>query len=258
MGKLISLECLESGVAKLTLDNPPLNVNSIEMTDEIDEALDQIVSDPSVRVVVITGAGDRAFCAGSDVKEFPKILDDMPAKKTRKENHVLDRIEGLKKPVICAISGYALGSGCEIAISCDFRFMAEDAKIGLPEIALGTFPAGGGLLRLPRLVGAGKAMEIMFFGEHLSAKTAKEIGLVDYVTPAGECLKEAIAFAERIAAKPAQAIQAIKSGVRASLAMSHKDALEFNYSLMNQIAKTEDFSEGIQALIEKRKPVFKQ
>ncbi len=257
MGNLIRLERLETGVAKLILDNPPLNVNSIQMTDEIDEALNEIASDPSMRAVVITGAGTRAFCAGSDVKEFPKILDDMPAKKTRKENQVLDRIENFQKPVICAISGYALGSGCEIAISCDFRFMAEDAKIGLPEIALGTFPAGGGLFRLPQLVGVANALEVMFFGEHLSAEKAKEIGLIDRIAPAGECLKDAVAFAERIAAQPAQAIQAIKTGVRASLSLSHEDMLEYNFRLMNEIAKTEDFSEGIQALIEKRKPRFK-
>lgn len=161
---LITVDRVRLGVAKLTLNNPPLNLNSIEMTRELEKALADIENDNSIRVVVITGAGDRAFCAGSDVHEFPEILDKFVERKLRKENVVFDAVEDLSKPVIAAIEGVALGGGCELAMACDIRVMSETARIGLPEVNLGVFGGSGGLIRTPKLIGLSRTMELMFLG----------------------------------------------------------------------------------------------
>ena len=255
--KLIIVEYAESGVAKLILNNPPLNLNSMEMTRQLGNALSELEADDSVRAVVITGSGEKAFCAGSDVKEFPRIMDNFVGKKLRRENEVFDSVETLSKPVIAAIEGIALGGGCELAMACDIRIMAENAKIGLPEINLGVFGGSGGLFRTPKLVGTSQAMELMFLGKFISAQEAERIGLVNHVSPAGESVQMAVSLAEKIACQPFEAIKAIKKGVRECIRLSHEEALELNFNLTDHVFNTDDCKEGVSAFLEKRKPKFK-
>lgn len=254
---LILLESLSSRIAKITLNNPPLNLNSMEMTRQLECAITRIAEDESVRVAILTGEGDKAFCAGSDIKEFSAISDDFVGKKLRKENEVFDSVENLGIPVIAAIEGVALGGGCELAMACDIRIMSETARIGLPEINLGVFGGSGGLFRTPKLIGLSRAMELMYLGDAISAHEAEKIGLINHVAPAGESLGTAISLAERIAQKPIAGLKAIKKGIRECLRMPHKEALELNFALTDLVFKTDDCQEAVSAFLEKRKAVFK-
>jgi enoyl-CoA hydratase len=256
--KKLIVEHLENGVVKLILNNPPLNLNSMELTRQLEQALSDLASDDSVRAVVLTGTGEKAFCAGSDVKEFPGILDDFVGKKLKRENKVFDSIENLNKPVIAAIEGIACGGGCEIAMACDIRIAAENSKLAFPEINLGVFPGSGGLFRLYKLVGPSRAMELMYTGKFISAHEAEQIGLINRVVPAGESVKAALSLAEEIANKPAEGIKAIKRGVRESMYLPHEEALLLNYELTDHVFKTEDCAEGVRAFFEKRPPKFKK
>lgn len=253
---LVTVDRVRPGVAKLTLNNPPLNLNSLTMTRQLENALSDLENDMDVRVVVITGAGERAFCAGSDVHEFPGILDHFVEEKLRKENVVFDAVENLSKPVIAAIEGIALGGGCELAMACDIRVMSETAKIGLPEVNLGVFGGSGGLIRTPKLIGMSRTMELMFLGESITAAEAERIGLVTHVVPPGQSVQVAVTLAEKIAGKPFEAIKAIKKGVRECYGMAHKDALELNFELTELVFHSPDCKEGVSAFLEKRSPKF--
>lgn len=252
----VLVDRLGSGIAKLVLNNPPLNLVTLELTRRLTEALDELEQDGSVRAVVVTGAGDRAFCAGSDIKEFSAVRDQVVEKKLAKENEAFDRFEFLSKPVIAAVEGMAYGGGCEIAMACDVRIMAENATIGLPEIRLGVVPGSGGLFRLPRLVGPGRAMELMYLGKFISANEAERIGLVNEVVPAGEALSRATDLAREIARQPRAAISAIKRAVRESTVLPHDAAVGLTLELSDHLFKTEDCREGIEAFFEKREPRF--
>lgn len=254
----IIVDRLPNGVARITLNNPPLNLVTLEMSRQLEETLNRLDSDDSVRVVVLTGAGDKAFCAGSDIKEFPQVWDEVIDKKLKKENAAFSRIEFLSKPVIAAIEGIACGGGCEITLACDIRIIADNAKIGLPEIKLGVFPGSGGLFRLPRLIGASRAAELMYLGHFISAREAERIGLVNRVVPAGEAVDEAVRLATEIAGQPFEAVKAIKKGVRESASLSHDEAVELTLELSDIVFKTEDCAEGVQAFFEKRAPNFKR
>jgi enoyl-CoA hydratase len=236
---LVVIERLGYGVGKLSLNNPPLNLVTLELTQQLMESLDELERDDSVRVVVVTGAGDKAFCVGSDIKEFPAVRDRVVEKKLAKENEAFDRLEFLSKPVIAAIEGMAYGGGCEISMTCDLRIMADDAKIGLPEIKLGVVPGSGGLFRLPRLVGPARAMELMYLGKFLNAHEAERIGL-----------------GQEIARSPKAGLAAIKQAVRESRVLSHDAALQLTLQLSEQLFKTTDCEEGIEAFFQKREPKF--
>lgn len=253
---LIAVDRVRPGVVKLTLNNPPLNLNSIAMTGQLERALADIENDSSVRVVVITGTGEKAFCAGSDVHEFPEILDQFVERKLRKENVVFDAVENLSKPVIAAIEGIALGGGCELAMACDIRVMSETARIGLPEVNLGVFGGSGGVIRTPKLIGMSRTMELMFLGESITAAEAERIGLVTHVVPAGQSVEFALALADKIAGKPFEAIKAIKKGVRECYGMNHQEALALNFKLTELVFHSPDCKEAVSAFLEKRPPKF--
>ena len=153
------MERLAGGVAKLTLNNPPLNLVTLEMTEHLIEALDELEGDDAVRAVVVTGAGEKAFCAGSDIKEFADVRDRVVEKKLARENEAFGRFESLSKPTVAAIEGLAYGGGCEISMACDLRITGEGAKFALPEVRLGVVPGSGGLFRLPELVGPAAGYE---------------------------------------------------------------------------------------------------
>lgn len=256
MSQKIRLEKLANKVAIVYLDNPPLNVLTLDMTQRLINLFSEIEEDDQVRVVIITGTGEKAFCAGADINEFVAVRDKVIEKKLAKENEALLKIEKLSKPVIAAMDAVALGGGCEIALACDIRIIAENAKIGLPEIKLGVFPGSGGLYRLPKIVGMSHAMEMMYTGDSITAKEAYFTGLVNHVTEPKQALNFAKMIAEKIAQQPKHALAAIKSGVRKSMEITRDEAIQYNLVLSDQVFKSPDCEEGIKAFFEKRKPQF--
>jgi enoyl-CoA hydratase len=254
--RLVLVERVEGGVAKLTLNNPPLNLVTLEMTRQLIEALNGLEGEASVRAVVVTGAGEKAFCAGSDVKEFEAVRDRVVEKKLARENQAFSSFETLSKPVVAAIEGLAYGGGCEISMACDLRIVAEGARIALPEVKLGVVPGSGGLFRLPELVGPARAMELMYLGEPISAHEAERLGLVNEVVPDGEALSRALEVARRISRQPKEAVAAIKRGVRQSARLTRAEAVRLTLELSDHLFRTEDCAEGIRAFFEKRKPRF--
>lgn len=253
---MIQVERSEDRVAVVYLDNPPLNLLTLQMTQRLIDLFSELEEDDGVRAVVIAGTGRKAFCAGADIKEFAAVRDDVVEKKLRKENEALARIEGLSKPVIAAMDGSALGGGCEIALSCDLRILAEDARIGLPEIKLGVFPGSGGLYRLPRIVGLSSALRMMYTGDLLTAREAHAIGLVDEVAEPGRALAAARELAARIARGPRHALAAIRAGVRRSLEVTRDEAIRYNLELSDRVFRTPDCAEGVDAFFQKRAPRF--
>lgn len=253
---MIRLEKLDNRVAVVYLDNPPLNILTLEMTQRMISLFAELEEDDGIRVVIITGAGEKAFCAGANIKEFALVRNQVVEKKLRDENQALLKIETLSKPVIAAMDGIALGGGCEIALACDIRIISENAKIGLPEIRLGVFPGSGGLYRLPKIVGMSNALEMMYTGDVLTAEAARDIGLVNHVTRKEKALTFAKALAEKIANQPRQALAAIKAGVRASMEITQDKAIQYNLELSDKVFKTSDCEEGINAFFEKRAPKF--
>jgi enoyl-CoA hydratase len=253
---LVLVERSKGGVAKLTLNNPPLNLVTLEMAQRLIEALEDLDGDGSVRAVVVTGAGDKAFCAGSDIKEFAAVRDRVVEKKLARENRAFGGFELLPKPVIAAIEGLAYGGGCEISMACDLRIIAVSATMALPEVKLGVVPGSGGLFRLPQLVGPARAMELMYLGDPISAREAERMGLVNEVVPDGETLPRALDIARRISRQPKEAVAAIKRGVRESVQLTREEAVQLTLELSDRVFKTEDCAEGIRAFFEKREPHF--
>lgn len=256
MSQKIRLEKLANKVAIVYLDNPPLNILTLEMTQRLISLFSEIEEDDQIRVVIITGAGEKAFCAGADINEFVAVRDKVIEKKLAKENEALLKIETLSKPVIAAMDAVALGGGCEMTLACDIRIIAENAKIGLPEIKLGVFPGSGGLYRLPKIVGMSHALEMMYTGDSLTAKEAYRIGLVNHVTEPKQALNFAKMIAEKIAQQPKHALAAIKAGVRKSIEITQDEAIQYNLELSDQVFRSPDCEEGIKAFFEKRKPQF--
>lgn len=254
---MIRLEKSKSKVAVVYLENPPLNVLTLDGTQRLISLFAEIEEDDQIRAVIITGAGNKAFCAGADIHEFVAVRDQVVEKKLKEENKALLKIETLSKPVIAAMNGITLGGGCEIALACDIRIMAENVKIGLPEINLGVFPGSGGLYRLPEIVGMAHALEMMFTGEFLTANEAYRIGLVNHVTEPNQALTMAKKLAEKIARQPKASLAAIKAGVREALKVTREEAIQYNLELSDQVFKTPDCEEGVKAFFEKRPPQFK-
>lgn len=254
--KQLYLEHLPGGIARIVWNNPPLNLTTMALMARFEQLLIQVEADNAVRVLIIAAEGTRAFCVGSDIKEFPQIADNFVEKKLRRENAVFSRIETMKKPVIAAIQSHALGGGCEMALACDFRVMEVNATIGQPEINLGTFPGSGGVFRLPRLVGPAKAMEMLCLGTALSAQQALDCGLVHRIAPAGQTSDTAYALAHELSCKAAFAIACIKQTVHACASQTPEEAVELSLCLSEEIFKTKDSAEGVRAFMEKRKPRF--
>lgn len=254
--RLVLVERLAGGVAKMTLNNPPLNLVTLEMTERLIEALDELEREDAVHAVVVTGTGEKAFCAGSDVKEFADVRDRVVEKKLARENEAFGKLESLSKPTVAAIEGLAYGGGCEISMACDLRITGQGAKFALPEVRLGVVPGSGGLFRLPELVGPARAMQLMYLGEPIDAREAERIGLVNDVVPDGEALMRALDFARSISRRPKEALAAIKHGVRESLHSSREDSIGLTLELSDRLFQTEDCAEGIRAFFDKREPRF--
>ena len=206
---------------------------------------------------MLTGAGEKAFVAGADIKELAVLTPVSGRELARRGQRLFTRIEQLGKPVIAAINGFALGGGCELALACTFRFAADTAKIGLPEITLGLFPGYGGSVRLPRLIGKARAMEIILTGKPVTADEAFRVGLVNRVVPAASLVAEAKAFAAELAAKAPIALRYAMEAIERGLEMPFDEALELEATLFGLVSSTADMREGTTAFLEKRKAVFK-
>ena len=252
---LVTTELAER-VALLTINRPDKrNALNGPTRSALIAALDAIRTDDAVRVVVITGAGDKAFIAGADIGEF-EGRTPVDQFRVMKGPSVFDAVESFPKPVIAMINGFALGGGCELAMACDFRVAADSAKLGQPEVNLGIIPGGGGTQRLPRLVGSGNAYKLLFTGELIDAAEALRIGLVDEVVPAAQLRERVFALAKMIAEKSPVALQLIKEAVCGSLRTSLDDGLRLETTLFGVAFASEDKVEGVQAFLQKRKAEF--
>ncbi len=246
------------GIGWITINRPEkLNAMNIETIEELRAAFREFGDDAEVRAVIFTGAGEKAFIAGADISEFIHLDAEKGREYSRRGQDLTATIENFPKPVIAAINGYALGGGTEFALACHVRLASENAKLGQPEVKLGIIPGYGGTQRLARLVGKGKAMEMILSGRIVEAGEAGEIGLVNKVVPAGELLSAAEAMAkEMIKNAPlalAYSIEAINHGLDRTLA----GGLELEAEIFGRSCATEDFREGAKAFIEKRKPDFR-
>jgi enoyl-CoA hydratase/carnithine racemase len=245
-------------IAIVTVNRPKvLNALNSQTMDELRRAMLSFRHDDSVRAVVITGAGEKGFIAGADINELAVQSPTSGRDHAMRGQHVLDLIENLGKPVIAAINGYALGGGCELAMACTIRIAADTAKIGQPEINLGLIPGYAGSQRLPRLIGAGRALELLLTGEQITAAEAHRLGLVNRVVPAANLPAEARTLAAALAAKAPIAVRYIIDSVHKGLQMSFGDAQVFEATLFGLVASTEDMREGTRAFLEKRKAEFK-
>jgi enoyl-CoA hydratase len=245
------------GIGYVTINRPDkLNALNGAVMRELDDVFTSIADDDEVKVVILTGAGEKAFIAGADINELA-VQAPVPGKETAEYGQeVLSFIEDLGKPVIAAINGYALGGGCEIAMACTLRIASENAKLGQPEVKLGLMPGYGGTQRLPRLVGKGRALELILTGEMISAEDAYRIGLVNHVTSGEELLPTAEKIARQIMANAPLAIRFCLEAVNSGLEMSQDEAMRFEATLFGLACTTEDMREGTQAFLEKRKANF--
>ena len=258
MSSNIGIE-IDQGVALLTMNNPPLNVATLQSTRQFNEALDGLASNGEVLVLVVRGSGERAFSAGSDISEFPDYLaaGNVVEKKLRYENETMVKLERFPKPTVAALNGLAFGGGLELAVCCDLIVADETANLALPEIKLGVFPGSGGTLRVTRRGGPGRAKEMMFLGEPISAAQALEWGLVNRVAAKGQATYEALALARELAARPNIALQACKKAIDEGAEMPDDEAIEQVLSLMEKTFASDDGQEGVRAFFAKEEPKFK-
>lgn len=245
-------------VAILTLSNPKKkNAINFQMMDEMHNALDQIEANKEIRSLLIWGGGD-VFCVGMDITrgrtgEVVSPTDNVVA---RKLHTLYNRIEKLPMPVIAAVEGYALGGGFELALACDIRLFSENAKVGLPELNIGTIPCGGGTQRLPRIVGAGKAKELIFTCDRIDAAEAYNLGVANKVVPSSDLFNEAVSLAERLAKKAPLAIGMAKHAVDAGLEVDLQTGLMLESRNSSLLRQTADYTEGVAAFVQKREPEF--
>jgi enoyl-CoA hydratase len=247
-----------NGVAVVTLHNPPLNLVTLELTRQLKETLVQLAADPAARVMVVTGAGDRAFCAGSDIKEFPEMMAPgaVVAKKLRAENEAYSLVDDFPKPTIAALNGLALGGGLELAVCCDLVVAETGNVVGLPEIKLGVFPGSGGTIRVTRRIGEGRAKEMMYFGDPVPVETALAWGLINRVVAKGESLRVANAMARTLATRPGFALQMCKCSIDMAFDMAEDAAVERSFALSDRVFSSADCKEGVRAFFAKEAPHF--
>ena len=248
----------DGAVAIVTINRPKvLNALNAQTLDELSRVIVELKQDESARVVILTGAGDKSFVAGADINELAVQTPTSGREHALAGQHVFDAIENMGKPVIAAINGYALGGGCELAMACTLRIAADTAKLGQPEITLGLLPGYAGTQRLPRLVGTGKALEMILTGALVGAEEAQRIGLVNRVVPAAWLMVEARKLADQLATSAPIAMRYIISAVNKGVEMPFAEACQYEATLFGLIASTDDMREGTTAFLEKRKPEFK-
>ena len=244
-------------IAVLTINRPKaLNALNADTLTELSTALDELGRDSNVKVVILTGGGEKAFVAGADIAQM-KELSPLEGRRFAQLGHATFRkIELLSQPVIAAINGFALGGGCELAMACDIRLASETAKFGQPEVTLGLTAGFGGTQRLPRLVGKGLASEMLFSGDIIDAQEAYRIGLVNHVYPVATLMEEALKLANRIAGRAPAGVQLSKSAIQRGINMDIDSAQAYEAEVFALTFSTQDQKEGCGAFLERRKPVF--
>ncbi|MCB2199534.1 enoyl-CoA hydratase/isomerase family protein [bacterium] len=247
---------VSEGIATITIDNPKANALSRQVIKELDRAFAEVKGDADVKAVILTGAG-RMFVAGADIGELNKLSPLEAMEYSRSGQHLMTRIESLAKPVVGAINGFALGGGCEIAMSCTLRIATDAAKFGQPEVKLGLIPGFGGTQRLPRLVGPGPALELLLTGDMIDATEAHRLGLVNKVVEGDKLMDEARELANKLAAVGPVALQLTKDAAYRGMTMSASDGMRLEADLFGLAFATEDAKEGTAAFLEKRAADFK-
>jgi enoyl-CoA hydratase/carnithine racemase len=248
---------LTDGIATVTLNRPEVhNAMNERMREELTRCFGDIAAGGDVRVVVVTGAGERAFSAGADIREFVAPQVPVRFRDGRRRVDFRAAMDRCAQPIIAAIGGFALGGGLELALACDIRIASEDSQLGLTEVNLAIIPGGGGTQRLPRLVGRGKALEMILTGGRVDAGEALRIGLVERVVPAGEAFAAAQALARALAEKAPVALRYAKEAVVKGLGLPLDDGLRLENDLATLLRTTDDRVEGAKAFLEKRKPRF--
>jgi enoyl-CoA hydratase len=248
----------DGAVAILTINRPKvLNALNTPTMDELRRAVLEVKHDAAVRVLIVTGSGDKSFVAGADINELAVQTPTQGKEHALRGQHVFDLIENLGKPVIAAINGFALGGGCELALACTLRIAADTARLGQPEINLGIIPGYAGTQRLSRLVGKGIALDLLLTGRQVKADEALQIGLVNRVVPAADLMNEARKTAAELAAKAPVAMQYIIEAVNRGLEVSFDKGAFLEATLFGLVASTDDMREGTKAFLEKRKAEFK-
>jgi enoyl-CoA hydratase len=255
----IIVEKLEN-VGRITLNRPDqLNAVTRKTLEELERALREFSKDPDVRTVILTGAGEKAFCAGADLKGgifTPKTDSVRGAKLARLGQEFTEMLERYEKPVIAAVNGFALGGGCEIVLACDVVVASENAQFAQPEINIGLIPGWGGTQRLPRLIGRNRAKELIFTGDRLTAKEAERIGIVSKVVPASQLQEAALELARKLASKSPIMLRLVKQAVNRGIEMDLKSGLAEEVKAFRVCFTTQDFKEGLTAFLEKRQPKF--
>lgn len=246
----------ENGIATIRIDNPPMNVLSNQVIQELDETFTAAHHNPDIVAILLTGKGDKAFIAGADIKEFPTRTSTLPSSGPT-VHEIFNRIEALPKPTIAVLNGYTLGGGLELALTCDIRIAEEHAQIGLPEVKLSLLPGAGGTQRLPRLIGPAKAKELLFTGDPVSAQEAERLGIVNSVVPQGEGYEAGLKLAQKMSRHSLQALSRLKELVNLMDERPWSESLAHEEQLFEELFHTEDAKEGVAAFIEKRRPQFK-
>ena len=247
----------EERLAILTITRPPVNALNHEVMDALEAAFEKLSTDETVGAVIVTGAGEKAFVAGADITEFPNLNSANGEKLSRRGQAVFQKIADFPAPVIAAVNGFALGGGLELALACDIRVIAENAKVGLPEVTLGIFPGYAGTQRLPRIIPAGKAKELIFTGAMIDAAEAHRVGIADHLAAAGEALNTAREVAAKILKVGPVAVRLAKKAVNEGLDQTLEEGQKTEAALFAELCDTEDQKEGAKAFMEKRPPQFK-
>jgi enoyl-CoA hydratase len=252
------VECkLEDKIATVTIDNPPMNPLCKDAIDGLRDSFNLLAKEADVRAVIITGAGDKAFVAGADIKEFPTWTTDMAEELGSKGQRIFSQIENFPAPVIAAINGFALGGGLELALSCDIRLASETARLGLPEVSLGIIPGYGGTQRLSRTINPGDAKKLVYTADMIKADRALQLGLVQEVLPLDKLMERAYELAKKIASNAPIGVRGAKRAINDERNVTIERGLAVELSVTRQTFDSEDKKEGVDAFINKRKAEFK-
>ena len=259
MGEQTVYVTRRNGIVTLTLANPPMNLITVGLTRELDQHLEALSADNTVRVLIVTGEGENAFCAGSDIREFAAFMEgneDVWESKLVPENEMYRKLAEYPAPTIAAIDGIALGGGLELAICCDLVVADQNARLGLPEVKLGVFPGSGGTFRLARRIGDGRAKELMFLGETIDAERALSWGLVNRVASTGTAIAKANELADHIAANSPKGLRLCKQALASASLPGDEESVKLLLPFIAQAFREKDIQEGVRAFFAKETPRF--